>query len=571
MQTSTRVGLVGTTVVMLLLACTPQRTEAPAPPGQESAAPAAFKRITTAIRGSPTSLVQERTQRSGGIRGLDGIQELTHAGLTYLKADGIRAAQLSEAVPTIENGLWKVFPDGRMETTWRIKATARWHDGTPVTANDFLFTSAVEQDKDLEIPPYAEHELIEGMTAPDARTLTVTWKRPYIEADGLFSYRAAGLPIPKHVLEKSFNDDKGSFLALPYWNEEFVGTGAFKVQEWVRDSYTTLRRFDDYVLGQPKIDEIEVRFIPDNNAILANVLAGVDLTLGKTISLDIALGARDQWKDGSIAVLPQNWTPINPQFINPDPPIVADLRFRRALLQALDRQQLADFVFSGYGSVAHSYVDPATPLYHLIEPSIVRYEYDSRAAAQTIEGLGYTKRSDGFFYDGVGQRLSVSIYAGAQNDIHPKTVAAVAAMWQPLGVAVDQVLIPIQRAGDREYRANYPSFDLGERRNSLIVSEIWRLHSSTVSLPENRYTGPGNTRYRNAEHDALLERYMMTIPMQERMQALGAVVHHQTENLVLMPLFHGADPTMISNRLVNVTARGDAFTQAWNVHEWDVK
>jgi hypothetical protein len=59
--------------------------------------------------------------------------------------------------------------------------------------------------------------------------------------------------------------------------------------------------------------------------------------------------------------------------------------------------------------------------------------------------------------------------------------------------------------------------------------------------------------------------------MTERMQALGSVVHHLTDNLVQLPLFHGADPTLISNRLINVTARGDAFTQAWNVQEWDIK
>ena len=571
MQSRTRIGLVGSAIALLLVACAPQRADVASPAGQDSASPLPFKRITAIIRGAPASLVQERTQRSGGIRGLDGIQELTHAGFTYLKADGTRAAQLAEAVPTIENGLWKVYPDGRMETTWVIKPGARWHDGMPVTADDFLFISTVERDRELDIPPYAEHELIDGMTAVDSRTITVTWKRPYIEADGLFSYRAAGLPIPKHVLEQAFNDDKGGFLGHPYWTEEFIGAGAFKVHEWVRDNHTTLRRFDDYVLGRPHLDEIEVRFIPDNNTILANMLAGADLTLGKTISLDIALAARDQWQDGRVAVLPQNWTPINPQFINPDPPIVADLRFRRAMLQALDRQQLADFIFSGYGSVAHSYVDPATPLYHLVEPSIVRYEFDSRAAAQAIEGLGYAKQPDGFFYDSAGQRLSVSIYAGAQNDIHPKAVAAVAAMWQPFGVAVEQVLIPIQRAGDREYRANFPSFEIAERRNSLIVAEIWRFHSSTVSLPENRYTGPGNTRYRHPEHDAWLERYVMAIPMQERMQALAGLVRHQTENLVQLPLFYGADPTLISNRLINVTARGDSFTQAWNIQEWDVR
>lgn len=267
----------------------------------------------------------------------------------------------------------------------------------------------------------------------------------------------------------------------------------------------------------------------------------------------------------------QNWTPLNPQFIYPDPAIVTDFQFRRAMLEALDRQQLADLVFSGYGSIAHSYVAPDTPLYHLVEPSILKYEYEPRRAAQTIQELGYTKRPDGFFYDGAGQRLSVSIYAAAQNDINPKTVAAVAAMWQRLGVASEQVLIPPQRMQDREYRARFPSFIIGERPNSLIITEIWRLHSSQVPVAENGFRGRGYGSYRHPELDAWLERSITTIPMQERMQALAGLVRHMSENLSHLPLFHGADPTMISNRLINVTGRGADFTQAWNAHEWDVK
>ena len=58
-------------------------------------------------------------------------------------------------------------------------------------------------------------------------------------------------------------------------------------------------------------------------------------------------------------------------------------------------------------------MDPATPLYNLIEPSIVRYEHDLRGAAQTIEGLGYTKRSDGFFYDGAVRIAIQTVALGA--------------------------------------------------------------------------------------------------------------------------------------------------------------
>ena len=564
--------VMGLVVVLMLAACAPAPGGGPAAPsGQESQRSSAPKRMTAAIRGAPVSLVQQKTQRGGSVRGLDGIEELAHAGLTYVKGDGTRAAQLAEEVPSLDNGLWKLLADGRMETTWRIKPAARWHDGTPITSADFAFTALVDQDKEVEIPPYPEYEMIESITTPDPATLTVAWKRPYIEADGMFSYRAAGLPVPKHLLERAYADEKSGFTALPYWTEEFVGAGAFRVREWVRDSHTVLRAFDGYIFGRPKVDEIEVRFIPDNNALTANILAGGDLTLGKTISLDIALQVRDGWRDGRVAVLAQNWTPINPQFINPDPPIVADLRFRRALVHALDRQQLAEFVFPGYGLVAHSYVDPNAPLYNLVEPQIVKYEYDLRRTGELMEELGYRKAGDGFFTDPSGQRLSFLFQAPSQNDIHVKTLPAIADMWQRAGFSVEQKFIPIQQTQDREMRAQWPALEMIERRNSLTVSEVYRSHSSQVPLPENRYAAGGTTRYRNAELDAIIDRYLVTIPLAERMQVMGQFARHQSEYLSHLPIFHGADPTLISNRLQNVTARGDNFTQAWNIQEWELR
>lgn len=252
-----RVGLLVLATTMVAAAgCARPAPSRTAEPSQDSAPSTqqSFKRITSAIRGSATSLLQQRTDRGGSVRGLDGIEELVHAGLSHLRADGNRAPQLAEAVPTLENGLWKLLPDGRMETAWKIKPAARWQDGTVLSTDDLLFAATVEQDKDLEIPPYAEYDLIESIAAPDRQTVVVTWKRPYIEADAMFSYRTAGLPVPKHLLERPYAEDKTSFVGLPYWNEAFVGMGAFKVHEWVRDSHTVLRVNDDYIFGRPKID-----------------------------------------------------------------------------------------------------------------------------------------------------------------------------------------------------------------------------------------------------------------------------------------------------------------------------
>ena len=214
---------------------------------------------------------------------------------------------------------------------------------------------------------------------------------------------------------------------------------------------------------------------------------------------------------------------------------------------------------------------PNVPQYNVVEQGIVKYTYDLRDATQLVQGLGYTKRPDGFFYDPSGEKLNVSIYTTVQNDIHPKATAAVADYWHQLGVDVEQVMIPIQRAQDRDYRARFPAFELVETFNDLSSDAVRRFRSTSTPLPENRFTTTGNnSRFQSPELDSFIDRYITTIPRQERMEALAGVVHVQTENLTQLPLFFGVDPTMVANKLRNVTARGDLWTQAWNAQDWDV-
>ena len=562
--------------VVLISACAAPQSPTTAPASQPSqpAAPATVKRITAAIRSDPAGLFQQRTLISvGSLRGLDALEELTLASMTFVNPDGARVPQLAEATPSIDNGLWQVFPDGRMETTWHIRADARWHDGAPVSADDLVFTTMVEQDKDVGMGPFPPYALIESIQAPDPRTVTIMWKAPFIDADGMFSYRVAAVPLPKHILEPVFTQDKGNLLANPFWNTDLVGTGAYKVSSWVQDSNVVLQANNDYVLGRPKIDEVDVKFIPDPNTLMANVLAGVELTLGKTISLDQALQIRDQWKDGRVLTASQNWTPISVQFVNSDPPIITNLQFRQAMLYGIDRQQLVDTIFGGQSQVADSYVPETVPGYQQqIAPSVVKYAYDLSRAGQLLEGLGFSKHADGFLYDANNQKLSVQVYTTIQNDIHPKATAAVADYWKQLGVDVVQVLIPIERAQDREYRAQFPAFELVETTNAVSPRDISRMLSSNTPLPENGFTKTGNnSRYSSPELDGLINQYMTTIPLPERMQALAGIAHHLSVNLPVLPLFRGVDPTMVANRIVNVTARGELWTQSWNAQAWDIQ
>jgi len=240
----------GLAVVLALVGCAPPASR-DSSAAQNAPSTSGPKRIVAGVFSSPAGLHQELTNPTGAPSSTPGLQELyqlVDGTMTYLDRQNDRHEWLAEAVPTTDNGLWRVLPDGRMETTWRIRAGTKWHDGTPMTADDLRFTMDVYRDKETGVLIMPELDLVDSVDTPDAQTITVHWKQPLISADSLFGGGLSMWPLPRHLLEQPFKENKAGFLGLPYWTSEFVGTGPFKVQDWATSTYVVLGANPDYVL-----------------------------------------------------------------------------------------------------------------------------------------------------------------------------------------------------------------------------------------------------------------------------------------------------------------------------------
>lgn len=538
--------------------------------GSSSAQVSQPKRIAVAIRGNPPTLSStvSGTATTGSIPGVADIENLVNAGLTLVDSDGERRGWLADSAPTVENGSWRVAPDGTMETTWTIRPNAVWHDGTPFTAEDVLFTAQVARDRELIVFRHIALDAIQTVEAPDPRTLLVKWKQPYIDANILFT-KGVALPLPKHLLEETYAERKASLTDAAYWSRDFVGTGPYKLQEWAEGSHLILEANDRYVFGRPKIDSIEVKFVGDPNTLFANLLAGsVHLTLGRGISLDQGMQLQEQWTDGrlELSAVTSGLT-LFPQLLNPSPAVLGDARMRKALMHAIDRQELVETLQAGVVPVAHSLFPPQEPEYKLTEPALVVYPYDPRRAAQIIEELGYSRGGDGGFRERGGQRLNVEIQAVVTTEINEKAMLAVADYWQKNGVTTDSVPIPVSRQGEREFRSLRPGFDLASGGG---WSALNRLYSAQAPLPENGFVGTNKTRYMNKDFDALLDRYFTTIPMTQRIEVMRQIVRQVSDQLIFMPLLFEAQSTMISKHLHGVQANlPSGSTITWNAADWD--
>ncbi len=362
---------------------------------------------------------------------------------------------------------------------------------------------------------------------------------------------------------------------MTFWLYDYVGTGPYRVRSWDPSNLAVLEANPDYVLGRPKIDEIELRFILDGNTLTASVLAGGIDIVTQLGSVDRAIAVRDGWRDGQVVFqFDQGGGPwLHPQFVNPRPAVIADVQFRRALLHAIDRQNIADTLGGGVGPVAHSYLNPGQSEYREIEAQLPRYEYDPRRAAQLIEGLGYSRGADGSFRDPTGQRLQMEILSQAP-DTSANAAAAIADSWQRVGIGASAMRLTPRLAQDMEAQAAFPGFYISPQTKDVNLRS---LHSSGARLPENSFQVSGNpnwSRYMNAELDGLIDAYFRTIPVPERISVLGRFIRHVAEQLPVMGLYYSGRPDAFANRLINVSPRSTGATgtnPAWNAHEWDVR
>src|SRR5436190_17285064 len=136
--------------LLVLAACGP--SAGTARDSSSSAAPAPVAQRTLQIGMQAVS--EPPTISDHGIGNLVGGREhyfMFHAPLTaYDGSEGL-LPRLAEKIPSVADGDWTLLPDGGMEVTWKLRSNALWHDGTPLTAEDFVFGFQVVKDPELAV------------------------------------------------------------------------------------------------------------------------------------------------------------------------------------------------------------------------------------------------------------------------------------------------------------------------------------------------------------------------------------------------------------------------------------
>ncbi len=335
--------------------------------------PAPRTSLAVGIVGEPRSLLA--SDRVSRFLGALAIEELVRPD-----AKDELEARLAREVPNFDNGGARIVADertpaGRLAVTFRLREGLVWHDGAPITSEDVVFA----WQRDLAAPAgghaRADALMVERVDVVDVRTVTFVL-RPGLRTN---RYPLLAHVMPRHLLGGAAAETTAAYARKP------VHAGPFTLASWQNGSGATFTAFGRYALGAPKLTRIEVRFYPDQDALVAALAKGeVELAPADALTADFGPQLERFAESRGLVVryTPQEWADT---LLFDLRRAYADVRVRRAVIAAVDRRAINAQVFAGRARLPTSYL--FAPSWAATEPSPP--DVGTEAARAGLASAGY--------------------------------------------------------------------------------------------------------------------------------------------------------------------------------------
>lgn len=271
-----------------------------------------------------------------------------------------------EIVPQIALS-WTYFDDTTI--MFKIRDDVTFHDGSKLTAEDVAFSINRIINPNLKSPQLGQFNQIIRAEATDAVTVKVLTKSAY---PALMAQLVKLSIVPKAYLEMVGDEE---------FNVKPIGSGPYRLVEWRKGVETELAAYDGYWRGTPPFSSVLFRAVPDASTRIADLRTG-QADLIREVPPDQA--ASVSGSSGS-ALLSGPTERVGYLYINAQAGPTADVRVRKAIAHAIDRQTLIDALLEGYAAPVN--VIGAEPIFGYT-PDIAGYDYDPAKAAALIKEAG---------------------------------------------------------------------------------------------------------------------------------------------------------------------------------------
>ncbi len=568
-------------IVALAAACTPATPSANESAPQSSTR-TATKTLVMGFRDALSPLVSYGRPTSSST----GPSErwLTyHANLSMFDVEGNVVPQLAQKVPTLQDGDWKVGPDGSMEVTWRIRPEARWHDGQALTSEDYVFSFEMIKDPKVPFTSPGEVSNISGVRAVDPQMLVISYKSTSIwgNHNGVW-----GLPaIPRHLAEDLYRTGDTSTIGnSPLWGPQWVGLGPFRVLSIEEGVELQAEAFDQYILGRPKIDRLIFKIIPSLEVLQTNLLAGaVDVvTPGASFKPEHINELQRIWTEGEAFTIPVHWRTLYINHYDPAAPWAQDPRFRQAMLLSFPRAEWVQTHQYGLSEIANYFAAADDPLARIADQrGIVKYPYDPTRAQQLFAQAGWTKGPDGLLRNASGQTTG------------PFLCCRIAGETDAADVRESLIIVDALKGDGIQAEHPYPATPAGlsgtaaRKFSSLawqgriapgrFTEALWlkSWHSGEAPGDGNSWNGGNLGGWTNPAYDRLHDQMTRTLEAAPRQESRLDLIRMINEDLPAIPLWYESLGVAHKKTVTGLNRAPYAppllKMSTWNVHTWDIR
>lgn len=460
-------------------------------------------------------------------------------------------------LPTEENG---GISSGGNVLTLKLRDDIKWSDGTPITADDFVFTwemAIAPTNTVASAYPYTEAL---SVTAPDKKTVVVTFAEPF--APWLYFFH--GL-LPKHILQPVF-DAEGTIDNAAWNKKPTVGNGPFIFSEWESGSFLRFVKNEKY-WGEPaKVDEIFIRIVPDDAAQIAALVSGEG-----DIGIFIAYPDIPTLEDAGVSVIKvfsgynEGW------YLNIGPnahPAMQDVRVRQALAYGTDRFVITRDLLLDMTVPAATFWDGSP----WADPSITAYPYDPKKAADLLDQAGWTDTNNNGTRDKDGVEL-VLRYVTTTREIRMDTQAVIQQQLAQIGVGIElfnydsDILFGSYGDGGPVAIGNYDIAEWSDLPGAFPDPDT--AYWLCSEIPSDESPQGANWEYIcDQELENLFALQKTQMAFDDRVATFHQISRIIYEKVYWLGIWQDPDIWAISSRLSDVKISG--VTPFFNIAEWDI-
>jgi len=350
------------------------------------------------------------------------INRLLFASLVTFDARGLPQPGLADS--------WGVSQDGTVYN-FSLRSNAAWHDGTPVSVDDIIFTlDMIKSDASLFPPDVRDMWKLVQINKLNSTTVQFILPEPFAP---FLDYLTFGL-LPKHILEGTPADQ----LASVAFNLAPVGSGPYRFERLIVENGQVtgveLRASDEYYGSKAYIDQVIFRYYPSASAALDAYRQGQVQAISQVtpdiLSQVLAEPSLNLYT-GRLPELSMVLFNLN----NPELPFLQDAKLRRALFTGLNRQQIVDKILQGQAIIADGPFFPGTWAYY---EDIEHVEFDPNAAINMLKSADYKIPASGSDVraDKDGRLLEFTMLY-PDDELHTPIARIIQTNWALLGVKVN--------------------------------------------------------------------------------------------------------------------------------------